>query len=143
MIIGQFMKPAYFIIWFSLNINFRFSIKWYSRAQKVIWHKYVKYTCSMKWKQYNKMAVLHFFLVNSLLIYILFSLVLQIPSIHFCYFLSINLPLSIYICNFKSVLLIIYLLSINIYPSEISMSLLFIFVTFYVFTWKLLIFTFI
>ena len=27
------------------------------------------------WKQYNKMAVLHFFLVNSTLIYILFSLV--------------------------------------------------------------------
>jgi len=26
------------------------------------------------WKQYNKMAVLHFFLVNSPLIYILFSL---------------------------------------------------------------------
>ena len=26
------------------------------------------------WKQYNKMAVLHFFLVNSTLIYILFSL---------------------------------------------------------------------
>ena len=25
-----------FIIWFSYNINFRFSIKWYSRAQKVI-----------------------------------------------------------------------------------------------------------
>ena len=30
------MKPAYFIIWFSFNINFRFSIKWCSRAQKVI-----------------------------------------------------------------------------------------------------------
>ena len=28
------------------------------------------------WKQYNKMAVLHFFLVNSTLIYILFSLVM-------------------------------------------------------------------
>ena len=65
-------KPAYFIIWFSFNINFRFSIKWYSRAQKVIWHKYVKYTCSMetcttKWPFYT-------FLVNSPLIYILFSM---------------------------------------------------------------------
>ena len=30
------------------------------------------------WKQYNKMAVLHFFLVNSPLIYILFSLGLQV-----------------------------------------------------------------
>ena len=27
------------------------------------------------WKQYNKMAVLHFFLVNSPLIYILFSFI--------------------------------------------------------------------
>ena len=42
------MKPAFFIIWFSLNINFRFSIKWCSRAQKVIKRKYVKYTCSME-----------------------------------------------------------------------------------------------
>ena len=42
------MKPAYFIIWFSFNNNFRFSIKWYSRAQQVKWHKYVKYTCSME-----------------------------------------------------------------------------------------------
>ena len=31
------MKPAYFIIWFSFNINLRFSIKWCSRAQKVIY----------------------------------------------------------------------------------------------------------
>ena len=53
------IEPAYFIIWFSFNINFRFSINWCSRAQKVIQHKYVKYTCSI-WKQYNKMAVLHF-----------------------------------------------------------------------------------
>ena len=47
------MKPAYFIIWFSFNINFRFSIKWCSRAQMVIWHKYVKYTCSMETVQQN------------------------------------------------------------------------------------------
>ena len=67
------MKPAYFIIWFSFNIDFRFSIKWYSRAQKVILHKYVKYTAAV-WKQYNKMAILHFFLLNSTLIYILLSM---------------------------------------------------------------------
>ena len=47
------MKPAYFIIWFSFNINFIISIKWYSRAQKVIQHKYVKYTCSMETVQQN------------------------------------------------------------------------------------------
>ena len=47
------IKPAYFIIWFSFNINFRFSMKWYSRAQKVIYHKYVKYTCSMETVQQN------------------------------------------------------------------------------------------
>ena len=47
------MKPAYFIIWFSFNNNFRFSIKWYSRAQKVIQHKYVKYTWSMETVQQN------------------------------------------------------------------------------------------
>ena len=47
------MKPAHFIIWFSFNVNFRFSIKWYSRAQKVIQHKYVKYTCSMETVQQN------------------------------------------------------------------------------------------
>ena len=52
------MKPVYFIIWFSFNINFRLSIKWYSRAQKVIEHKYVKYTCSMETVQQN-LAVLH------------------------------------------------------------------------------------
>ena len=46
-------KPAYFIIWFSFNNNFRFSIKWYSRAQRVILHKYVKYTCSMETVQQN------------------------------------------------------------------------------------------
>jgi len=64
------MKPAYFIIWFSFNINFRFSIKWCSRAQKV---KYtIMWSTPAVWKQYNKMAVLHFFLVNSPLIYILF-----------------------------------------------------------------------
>ena len=55
------------IIWFSFNINFRFSIKWYSRAQNT-------WSTPAVWKQYNKMAVLHFFLVNSPLIYILFSL---------------------------------------------------------------------
>ena len=47
------MKPAYFIIWVSFNINFRFSIKWCSRAQKVIEHKFVKYTCSMETVQQN------------------------------------------------------------------------------------------
>ena len=47
------MKPAYFIIWFSFNINFRFSINWCSRAQQVIKHKYVKYTCSMETVQQN------------------------------------------------------------------------------------------
>ena len=35
------------------NNNFRFSIKWYSRAQQVIKHKYVKYTCSMETVQQN------------------------------------------------------------------------------------------
>ena len=44
---------AYFIIWFLFNNNFRFSIKWYSRAQKVIKQKYVKYTCSMETVQQN------------------------------------------------------------------------------------------
>ena len=72
------MKPAYFTIWFSFNINFRFSIKWYSRAQKVVQHKYVKFPAV--WKQYNKMAVLHFFLLNSPLIYILFSLQTVYPT---------------------------------------------------------------
>ena len=117
MIIGQFMKPAYFIIWFSLNINFRFSIKWCSRAQKVIWHKYVKYTCSMKWKQYNKMAVLHFFLVNSLLIYIFYSLWFyrSLPSIFVIFYLSTFLYLYIYVTFNLFFLLSIYYLSIYIY----------------------------
>ena len=47
------MKPAYFIICFSFNNNFRFSIKGYSRAQQVIKLKYVKYTCSMETVQQN------------------------------------------------------------------------------------------
>ena len=46
-------KPTYFIIWFSFNINFRFAIKWCSRAHKVILRKYVKYTCSMETVQQN------------------------------------------------------------------------------------------
>ena len=35
------------------------------------------------WKQYNKMAVLHFFPVNSTLIYILFSLDIKIRKFDF------------------------------------------------------------
>ena len=53
MIIGQLWNHAYFIIWFSFNINFRFSVKCCSRAQKVIYHKYVKYICSMETVQQN------------------------------------------------------------------------------------------
>ena len=68
------MKTAYFIILFSFNINFRFSIKWCSRAQKVIQHNYVKYTYCMETVQQNGRFTL--FLVNSTLyMYILFSLV--------------------------------------------------------------------
>ena len=64
------MKPAYFIIWFSFNINFRFSIKGPKRLYSInVW------STPAVWKQYNKMAVLHFCLVNSSL-YILFSLAL-------------------------------------------------------------------
>jgi len=52
------MKPAYFIIWFSFNINFRFSIKLYSGVQKVIQDKYVKYTCSMETvQQYGRFTL--------------------------------------------------------------------------------------
>ena len=47
------MKPAYFISRFSSILIFRFSIKWYSGAQKVIQHKYVKYTCSIETVQQN------------------------------------------------------------------------------------------
>ena len=39
--------------------NFRFSKKWYSRVSINMW------STPAVWKQYNKMAVLHFFLVNS------------------------------------------------------------------------------
>ena len=60
------MKPAYFIIWVSFNNSFRFSIKWYSRVDsKKMW------STPAVWKQYNKMAVLHFFLINSPLIYMI------------------------------------------------------------------------
>ena len=91
------IKPAYFIIWFSIKINFRFSKNWCSRAQKGanMW------STPAVWKQYNKMAVLHFFLVNSTLIYILFSLtgslILSDPS-----FKDDNRTCPIYNCNFKS-----------------------------------------
>ena len=55
------MKPAYFIIWFSFNNNFYlFCINMWSTPAV--------------WKQHNKTAVLLFFLVNSPLIYILFSM---------------------------------------------------------------------
>ena len=73
------MKPAYFIIWFSLNINSRFSIKWCSRAQSL--YSTNMWSTRAVWKQYNKIAVLHFFLVISTLIYILFSLKIGV-SVH-------------------------------------------------------------
>jgi len=38
---------------------------------------YIAQSTPAVWKQYKKMAVLHFFLVNSTLIYILFSLVIK------------------------------------------------------------------
>ena len=67
------MKPAYFIIWFSFNNNFRFSIRWCSRLYSAnMW------SALAVWKQYNKMAILHFLLVNSTLIYILLFLVREV-----------------------------------------------------------------
>ena len=47
------------------------------------------------WKQYNKMAVLHFFLVNSTLMYILFSLLRtgRLPAIWAIFPLKVN-PLN-------------------------------------------------
>jgi len=50
---------VYFIIWFSFNINFRFSIKWCSRAKRI--YSTNMWSTPAVWKQYNKMAVLHFF----------------------------------------------------------------------------------
>ena len=70
------MKPAYFIIWFSFNNNFIFSIKWYSRAQQVIYHKYVKYTCSMETVQQNG----RFTLFSSKFHSDMYSLVLRVPN---------------------------------------------------------------
>ena len=50
------------------------------------------------WKQYNKMAVLHFFLVNSTLVYILFSLLIAplIPKIQQVTLLSFRNGLSVF-----------------------------------------------
>ena len=69
------MKPAYFIIWFSFNNNFRFSIKWYSGPNRL--YSINMWSTPAVWKEYNKMVVLHFFLVKSTLIYTLFSLVVN------------------------------------------------------------------
>ena len=66
------MKPAYFIIWFSFNVNFRFPINDVP-GPKRLYNTNMSSTPAV-WKQYNKMAVLHFFLENSPLIYILVSL---------------------------------------------------------------------
>ena len=87
------MKPAYFIIWFSFNNNFRFSIKWYSRAQQVI----NMWSTPAVWKQYNKMAVLHFFLVNSSL-YILFSM-LNTDKTLLSYYVASNKAWDLYVEN--------------------------------------------
>ena len=62
---------------FFYNDNFRFSIKWYSRAQRL--YSINMWSTHSVWKQYNKMAVLHFFLVNFSL-YILFSMYLTFNS---------------------------------------------------------------
>ena len=75
------MKPANFIIWFSFNINFRFSIKWCSRPKRL--NSKNMWSTPAVWKQYNKMAVLHFFLVNSTQIYILFSLLKSLKSLKY------------------------------------------------------------
>ena len=67
------MKPAYFIIWVSFNINLRFSKYDVPGPQRL--YSINMWSTPAVWKQYNKLAVLHFFLVNPTLIYILFSLV--------------------------------------------------------------------
>ena len=55
---------------------------------------YIALICEVPavWKQYYKMAVIHFFLVNSTLIYILFSLSIRVMQLQFknitCYFIN-------------------------------------------------------
>ena len=100
----------------------------------------MKYTCSMETVQQHGRFTL--FLVNSLLIYILFSLVLQIFTfdpflLFFIYQLSF---IYIYVTLNLSFLLSIYYLSI--YINHIFPCPFYIFVTFYVFTWNILISTF-
>ena len=85
------MKPAYFIIWFAFNINFRFSIKWYSKAQKVIKHKYVKYTCSMEIVQQNGRFTLFSSKFHSNICSILFGCNRQIIILTFFYRGSMNI----------------------------------------------------
>ena len=50
---------------------------------------YIAQICEV-WKQYNKMAVLHFFLVNFTLIYILFSLVIDFSLSYLVKLLSLS-----------------------------------------------------
>ena len=90
------MKPAYFIIWFSFNINFRFSIRWYSKAQKVIEHNYVKYTCSMETVQQNGRFTLFPSKFNSSIYSILLLIAPLIPKIQQVTLLSFRNGLSVF-----------------------------------------------
>ena len=65
------MKPAYFIIWFSFTIILDFLCNDISGPNRL--YSINMWSTPAEWKQYNKMAVLHFFRVNFSL-YILFSM---------------------------------------------------------------------
>ena len=137
------MNPAYFIIWFYFNNNFRFSIKWYSRAHRL--YSINMWSTPAVRKKYNKMAVLHFFLVNSPLIYILFSMLLSLYlvslgailfSFHVLY-LWCNTGISIFSiswCNtFISIFSISWCNTVYLYLVSLGAILLSLY---YIFLWK-------
>ena len=94
------------------NNNFRFSIKWYSRAQKVIKHKYEKYTCSMETVQQNGRFTLFSIKFPSNIYFILFGHVrCTEPGGMIIIYLCAQLAV-LYTCN-CSLILIFYRLGQN------------------------------
>ena len=79
MIIGKLWNQLHFIIWFYFNKSFRFSINDVPGPKRL--YSINMWSTPAVWKQYNKMAVLNFFLVNSTLIYILFSIPTNIETL--------------------------------------------------------------
>ena len=96
------MKPAYFIIWLIFNINLRVSLNDVPRPKRL--YSTNMWSTPAVWKQYNKMAVLHFLLLNSSLIYSI--LFVSVPADRYSFFFSLQLQLLTKILKLREKILV-------------------------------------